>query len=219
MAPARSQTNKAVLLGHFGAYKDWLQAYIGTERLSMRTQCKPKRRSCAGQQLIEVMVAVALSGFLAIIMGNSLAEILAASAKLDSRLKGQDITGLLVDRLRHTPYSTLKAATSATPYFVEVYTDDGTSLNSAQPFVVDPGTSKPLPCLMDTTSLEWASTALNSRLKGTSPNNLATAEILLTTTPLASDAVTATITVDYVENKTVKQYKSIALISRNGIHG
>jgi type II secretory pathway pseudopilin PulG len=178
------------------------------------------RRSQSGQNLIEMLFAVSISGYLAVILGTSLAQTLATTVKTENRLKGQDIASELIDRVRQCPYSQLTppVATMSYVYNVKVYagtgpTDDGITLNGALPF-------QSVPLLIDETQgLTWNIAATSNYLKGPSPNGYATATVVLTPNTSANDAINVTTTVNWIETNATQQFTTVTVISRNGIHG
>jgi len=65
-----------------------------------------RSRSTHGQQLVEVIVAVAITGFLAAMMGARLAQLLAMSTLSENQLKAEAVAQELLDRVCMTPCET-----------------------------------------------------------------------------------------------------------------
>lgn len=179
----------------------------------------------AGQSLIEVMVAVCMAAFLAITMGISLSQTIAASVGAENQLKAQDIAFELLDRIRRTPYSNLSTlAQSGDTFQMPVYSDDGVSTVSesySDWFGLGPqvnGTSSNS-ALMDLSSYNWSPGATANRLQGSSPNHFGTANIALAQAPgPLNNAVTATVTVTWTETTATRSVTVTSTISSNGIH-
>lgn len=168
-----------------------------------------KNRSNSGQQLIEVIVAVAMSGVLAVMMGASLAQLMATSSMSENQLKAEDVAQELLDRIRRTPYGLISGTTNT--YTVQMYSDDGVVPNAAMPF-------QSTPLLCDVSQYTWSNASLANRFRGPGPNGYATATANLQPYSSAHSATQATITVTWAENQSVRSFVLASVISNDGIH-
>jgi type II secretory pathway pseudopilin PulG len=178
-----------------------------------------KTRSSSGQQLVEVIVAVAMSGFLAVIMGASLAQLMATSTQSENQLKAQDVAQEMLERIRSTPYSLLAQElnsgqlTSGQPYTVPMYSNDG--VTATLPF-------QNSPLLCDFSQYTWSNASSNNTFRGPSPNGnaMATVQLQPFSSNGAHNALLVTITITWSEtNQTVnRQYVLTSVITGDGIH-
>jgi len=170
-----------------------------------------RRRCNRGQQLIEVIVAVAISGFLAVIMGVSLTQLLATSTGSENQLKAQDVAQELLDRMRRTPYGLVSSAN--TIYSVQMYSDDGVVPNGAMPFQITP-------LLCDVGQLTWSGASLANRFRGPGPSGYATATVATQpfSTNNAHNATLISITITWMENQSQRSFVLESVISNDGIH-
>jgi type II secretory pathway pseudopilin PulG len=168
-----------------------------------------KTRSSSGQQLVEVIVAVAMTGILAVMMGTSLAQLMATSTLSENQLKAGEVAQELLDRIRRTPYGLISATTNN--YTVQMYSDDGVVPNGVLPF-------QTTPLLCDVSQYTWSNASLANRFRGPGPNGYATASASLQPYSAAHSATQATITVTWAENQSVRSFVLESVISNGGMH-
>lgn len=164
-------------------------------------------RSDSGQHLIEMMVAIAVSGFLAAVLGTSLGQTIATSTAAENRLKSADIAQELIERIRDEPYS-FPLPTNGT-YAVPVYSDDGV-VSGVQPF-------QQQPLLMDLNNYAWSAAAKANRLKGPSPNGFATASATFAPGP-STTSIAVSVTVSWAEQTAQRSTTISTLVSQYGMH-
>lgn len=64
-------------------------------------------RKSTGMYLIELIAAIAISGFLAVVMSASLAETIRVASKTENKLLSAAIGSEIIERVRNVPYSSL----------------------------------------------------------------------------------------------------------------
>jgi type II secretory pathway pseudopilin PulG len=169
-------------------------------------------RPRAGQQLIELIFAVAITGFLAAIMSTSLSQTLASSVAAENRMTATHIAQELLDRIRDCPYSDLPTTGA---YKIQVYSDDGITPQSNPPFAQ-------YPLLMDVTSgnYTWSPGAQANRLMGTSPSPIpyATATVTFTPPVSPSTSIGVSINVSWTEGTANRSLVVTSTVSQYGMH-
>jgi len=154
------------------------------------------------------MVAVAISGFLAAILGTSLSQTIAMSTAAENRLKGSDIAQELLERIKDEPYASLPTSGI---YHVQVYSDDGVVVG-AQPFQAHP-------LLMDLNlnNYEWSTAAKANRLRGPSPNGYATASVTFAPGP-STTSTSITVISTWQESTATRNISITTVLSQFGMH-
>jgi type II secretory pathway pseudopilin PulG len=163
------------------------------------------------------MVAVAISGFLAAILGASLASTISTTNKAENESSAQLVAQEILERLRRTPFTNLESCLNTTKT-VQVYSDDGNLPNGSQPFQVNEANGSSLPLLMDVANYSWSQPVLSNRFIGPSSSGYATASVSFSPAYGSTTAVLATVTVTWLELSSQKSISASTVISQYGVH-
>jgi type II secretory pathway pseudopilin PulG len=155
-------------------------------------------RTARGSYLLEMLVAIGISGFLAVIMSMSLASTMRTSTSTDNQVVAATLAQGVVEHLRNQSWSTWPPV----PYSSQlpVYSNDGVPAN----------TYFPTPLLMDLSADTWSQGSTTNRFNGTVFLTLAQGPT--NTTDLA------TVTVKWNEVNAQKQYVLNSVVSQYGFH-
>lgn len=156
-------------------------------------------RTTCGSYLVELLVALAVSGFLAAVMGASLSETMQTSSGAQNQLMAADIAQELIDRVRNTAFGNLPPNGT---YLAHTDSDDGV--------IVGPYSFQQEPTLMDVANLTWTNRTLNNRFRGT-------ANVVLADGP-TSDTRRVTVTIAWREQSATRTYSQSTIIASSGVH-
>ena len=172
-----------------------------------------RQRAATGMYLIELIVAIAMSGLLAVVLGTSLSANLSFSSGAQNQLIAADIAQELVDRFRDYPGQILPSTTWIPDgtYPVHVDSDDGVIVNPNFPAAVSP-------LIFDVTNLTFQTLTLSSRFRS---GTASTINVALVTLPNGSSPPTdrsITITVQWQEKTALRTYTLTTIVDQWGIH-
>ncbi|MBK7751008.1 MAG: hypothetical protein QG625_1603 [Cyanobacteriota bacterium erpe_2018_sw_39hr_WHONDRS-SW48-000098_B_bin.30] len=175
----------------------------------VQIKAKKSKRSLTrdvGVSLVELLVSIAISGFLAICLSESLSAQMRMSTITQSRLLAAQFAKSTVDRLRMTSFSRLPPTLQTTP--IKISSEE---LNTTYP-VLD------RPLQIDATNLLWAHADPSNMKPGSTFKG--TAQIVIADSSLP-DTKTVQVTVTWREPGTTedKTYVLTSLIHRYGIRG
>lgn len=159
-----------------------------------------------GVSLVELLVALTISGFLAICLSESLSAQIRMSTMTQSRLIAGQLAKSLVDRLRAAEFSELPS--SYQTYSVRVSSDDPT--NPTYQLL-----NRPLQ--VDSVNLQWAHLSASNLKPGSTFQG--TVQISIADSMLDTKTVQITITWREPGGSEDKTYTLSTLIHRYGIHG
>lgn len=161
---------------------------------------QPSRlRSQSGSYLIELLVALAISGFLAVALASSLSEQMRASTTTERQTKAAQLAQEVLERFRQTaqnlpPYGT---------YPIQVNSDDGV--------VVGPYWFQKRPLSVDHTNLDYPGYLGSTTSNGVQSVNATLSQGLTASTSLI------TVTVTWVEGTATKSAAFSATLSKTPI--
>lgn len=159
-----------------------------------------------GVSLVELLVALTISGFLAICLSDSLSAQIRMSTMTQSRLIAGQLARSLVDRFRAAEFNELPP--SYQTYSVRVSSDDPTNPTY---FILN------RPLQVDSLNLQWAHLSASNLKPGSTFQG--TVQINIADTMLDTKTVQVTIAWREPGGSEDKTYTLSSLIHRYGIHG
>ncbi len=139
-------------------------------------------RNQYGSYLIELLVALAISGFLAVALAASLSEQMRVTTSTDNQLKAAELAQEVIERFRQTSQTLPPSGT----YPIQVNSDDGV--------VVGPYWFQRRPLMMDRTNLDYPGSLVSSN-----SSNVQTVVVTLTPGTTATTTL-VTVTVTWTES-------------------
>lgn len=174
-----------------------------------RTKAAAKHRSNKGLQLIELLAALFIAGFLAVILSSSLSEVIRLTTATDRTLLATTAAQEIIDRIRATPFDELPVDGT---YEVQVNLGDSSEIS------VSPtgGFIAQRPAMLDGTKLTWNASGPSGDL----PPNRFQGNITITLSDTAVPDTKRVIVIVRWSDSTrngVRQYEAATVVARHGI--
>ncbi len=164
------------------------------------------RRGQRGMYLIELIAALAISGFLAVILGASLSSTMRFSSGAQNQLMAADVAQELLDRFRDYYVQNLYSVPNGV-YAVHLDSNDGVT-PSNYPFALTP-------LRFDVTNLTYQGQTLASSFGG---SLVGTVNVTLANGPNPATDRLVTVNVNWAENQAIRTYSLSTIITQYGTH-